>query len=77
MARKSWKSIARKVFGKEAVHHEGDGQYAYVTSCGELHYSLWRRMDDVQAIKRRVDRGGCGGACTRKHYILDLAEKQI
>jgi hypothetical protein len=43
MAGKCWISTARKIFGKDAVYHEGDERYAYITSCGELHIHCGKR----------------------------------
>jgi hypothetical protein len=74
MARSAWKRIARKLFGKEAVHHEGDGQFAFVTPCREFHYSLWPTRQEAEAISQRVTRTGCCGGCIPSmHYIRDLA----
>ena len=75
MARKSWKRIAKKAFGKEAVHHEGDGQFALVTPCrDEVTFSLYATMDDLNAVKGRVNKGGCCGGCKPStHYTRDLA----
>ena len=77
MARKSWITIARKVLGKEAVHHEGDGQYAFVTLCrDEVTFSLYATMDDLNVVKRRVNKGGCCGGCKPSmHYTRDLPSK--
>jgi hypothetical protein len=60
MAHRSWTSIAKKAFGKEAVHHEGDGQFAFVTPCREVQFSLYPTMEELNVIKRRVNKGGCG-----------------
>lgn len=74
MATKSWKSIAKKAFGKEAVHHEGDGQFAFVTPCRVFTFSLYPTMEELNVIKRRVNKGGCGGDCKPStHYTRDLA----
>jgi len=72
MARSAWKKIARKYFGKKAVHHFGDGQFA---PCRELHYSLRPTWEEAQPTKAFVDRTGCGGECNpRSHYMVDLAQ---
>jgi len=72
MARKNWTSIAGKVFGREAVHHEEDGQFAFVTPCRELHVSLFPTMEKLNVVKRRVNKGGCGGDCNPSlHFRIE------
>ncbi len=76
MSRKqSWNAIAKKLIGKEAVYHGGDGQFAIVTPCREVHYSLWPSRGEAIKRKEKVDKTGCGGECRPwTHYIVELGE---
>ena len=49
----SWKTIAKKQFGKAATYHWGDGRYAFVTPCREVHYSLWQTIEEAEKRKGR------------------------
>ena len=69
--KQSWKAIAKQRFGKQAVYRGGNGQYALVTQCREVHYSLWLTRED--AIAR--NRFQCSGECDKRtHNIVDLSE---
>lgn len=73
--KQSWNAIAKKVIGKEAVYHGGDGRFEFVTPCREMHYSLWPTREEADKRKAKVDRTGCCGGCwPRTHYIVDLPE---
>ena len=71
--KQSWNGIAKKVIGKEAVYHGGDGQFAFVTPCRELHYSLWLTREGADKRKAKVDKTACCGGCRPwTHYLVDL-----
>ena len=76
MSRKqSWNAIAKKMIGKKATYHGGDGQFAVVTPCREVHYSLWPTREEAGKRKAKVDKTGCCGGCRPwTHYIVDLEE---
>lgn len=72
--KQSWNAIAKKLIGKEAVYRGGDGQFAFVTLCREVHYSLWPTREEAGKRKAKVDGTGCGGECRPwTHFILDLS----
>ena len=76
--KQSWKTIAKKLFGKAAVYRGGNGQYAFVTPCREVHYTLWLTREELSKNTRFVDRRGCGGDCNpRTHYVEDLSEVAV
>ncbi|HSL04914.1 MAG TPA: hypothetical protein VK901_15405 [Nitrospiraceae bacterium] len=73
--KQSWNAIAKKVIGKKAVYHGGDGQFAFVTPCREVHYSLWSSKEEADKCKAKFDKTGCGGECRPwTHFILDLSK---
>lgn len=73
--KQSWIAIAKKVIGKEATYQGGDGQFAFVAPCREVHYSLWPSKEDGGKRKAKVGRTGCGGECRPwTHFILDLSK---
>jgi len=75
MKKQSWKTKARQRFGLKVTYHWGDGQFAFVTPCREVHYSLWPSRQEAEKCKAKVDRTGCGGECRPwTHYIVDLDE---
>ena len=72
--KQSWNAIAKKVIGKGAVYHGGDGQFAFVTPCREVHYSLWSSQEEADKCKAKVDRTGCCGGCHPwTHRLIDLS----
>lgn len=75
--RKRWKTVARRFFGKRAgitIGDGSDGQYAVVTPCRGVDFSLWQTKEAAEKFKGKLDRGGCCGGCSPKlHYIVDLA----
>lgn len=69
----SWKAIAKKHFGQDSTYRRGDGGFALVTPCREVHFSLWSTPEEAQEQKATVDNTGCGGDCTPwRHYVLEL-----
>lgn len=73
--KQSWNAIAKKVIGKKATYKGGNGQFAFVTPCREIHYSLWPSKEEAIKRKTKVDKTACCGECRRwTHYIVDLGE---
>lgn len=76
-SKRSWKTVARRFFGKKAGITIGDGsngQYALVTPYRGVDFSLWQTKEAAEKFKGKLDRGGCCGGCTpRKHYVVDLS----
>ncbi len=71
----SWNTIARNRISKDASFGGGDGQFAFVTPCRIVYYTLWQRRDEAEKRKAKVDKTGCGGECKPwTHYIVDLLE---
>lgn len=77
-SKRSWKTVARQVLGRKAAQNIGDGsngQYALVTPCRGIDFSLWQTKEAAEKFKGKLDRGGCCGGCWPKtHYIVDLAQ---
>ena len=72
--KQSWKAIAKQRFGKQAVYRGGNGQYAFVTPCREMHYTLWLTREEAVAWNRFQ----CSGECYKQnHYIVDLSEVAV
>src|SRR5262245_30929822 len=76
--KQSWKTVARRVLGKQAVQNIGDGsegQFALVTPCrNQIDFSLWASREAAEKFKGRLDRVGCCGECwPGTHYVVDLA----
>lgn len=46
----SWKAIAKKHFGQDSTYRRGDGGFALVTPCREVHFLYGQRR------KRRKNR---------------------
>jgi hypothetical protein len=58
------------------VYHGGDGQFAFVTPCREVHYSLWPSKEEADKRKAKVDKTACCGGCRPwTHYVVDLGGK--
>lgn len=75
--KQSWNAIAKKVIGKVA-YRGGDGQFAFVTPCREVHYSLWPSREEAEKYKTKVDRTGCGGESRPwSHFISDLSSEVV
>ena len=82
MAHKSWKSVAKKVLGKKAIQHEGDGsdeRFALVTSCrDQVDFSLWATRESANKQKHRLNQGGCCGVCEWwRHEVIDLSDESL
>ena len=72
--KQSWKKIAKNKFGRESVCRGGKDQYALVTPCREVHYTLWQTREEAITWNRVQ----CSGEYyKRTHYILDLAELTV
>ena len=77
--KQSWKTVAKRLFGKKASQTIGDGsdeQFTLVTPCRhQIDFSLWASREAAEKFKVRLDRRGCCGGCRRwTHYIVDLDE---
>lgn len=72
MADKSWRTEARKRWGRKASSIDGDGQFALLAWCRVLTVTLWQTRDEAEKEKKVIDETACGGYCTRNHEIVDL-----
>jgi hypothetical protein len=64
---------ARKRY-KRAIWIQGDGRYATVSSCGgSVTVMLHATQEKAQQAKQGIDSWGCGGSCSNRHTIVDLA----
>ncbi len=82
---KTWYRLAHCRFRRHLAWVEGDPPadgpcWAVVSYCGRGHYgcdhvtvSLWATQGEAKESKRLVDEMGCGGACSRRHPIYNLA----
>jgi hypothetical protein len=71
-----WKNKAKRLLGNRTIHIQGDGQFAVVTPCRNLAFSLWpTRAEAEQAMSRIMP---CGGDClgVTFHYVADLKSPQ-
>ena len=70
----NWKNKAKRLLGNRTIHLQGEGQFAFVTSCRKRAFSLWpTRAEAEQAMNSIMS---CGDDChgVSSHYIADLGE---
>lgn len=75
MLNKSWRTEAKKRWGKEAAWITGNGQFALLAWCRVLTVTLWSTRAEAEAQKEVIDRTACGGGCfgSSAHEIIDLS----
>ena len=61
----SWNTIARNRISKAASFGGGDGQFAFVTPCRIVYYTLWQRRDEAEKRKPRSIRQDVEGSANR------------
>ena len=67
-----WEHKAKWLLGSRTRHIQGDGQFAFVTSCLKREFSLWgTRAEAEQAMNSILS---CGNDClgVTSHYVADL-----
>lgn len=76
MAKLSWKTKAKKLLGKNAIHLSGDGQFAFFTPCRDPAFSLWATREE--ADRAMGDTPICGGGChgATSHSVIDLGQSK-
>ena len=69
-----WKNKATWLLGSRTIHIEGDGPFAFVTSCRDRAFSLWATRADAEQVMNRIM--SCGADCLGRtsHYIVDLGK---
>lgn len=51
----------------------GEGPFASVAYCRVTTVELFADEDRAAAAKRMIDSTGCGGMCSKRHEIIELA----
>ena len=69
-----WKNKAQWLLGSRTIHIDGDGPFAFVTSCRARAFSLWATKGDAEHVMKSIR--SCGSDCqgVAAHYIVDLEE---
>lgn len=76
----SYAAMAKCIW-KKAAWVKGDGKYASVSYCtknrsgwmwAEATVMLFTSLGEAETAKDWIDHGGCGGACTRRHELIEL-----
>jgi len=49
-----WKAKATRLLGNRTIHLQGDGQFAFVTPCGNRAFSLWATRPEAAQVSQRV-----------------------
>ena len=68
---------AESKWGRKAARIQGDGPYALLAWCRTLTVTLHNSPEEAETSKTNIDQIGCGGACSRKHEIVDVRQKRI
>jgi hypothetical protein len=68
----SYSQKAKRKWGRKAASIQGTGRYALLAWCRTLTVTLWDDLEEAEARKGIIDRGGCGGRCVGHHEIVDL-----
>jgi hypothetical protein len=69
----SWETKARRQFGCNATYHDGNGQFAFITTRRVGHYSMWAYRQAPEKRKAFSGKTGCCGGCLpRRHYLINL-----
>ena len=50
----------------------GGGQFASVAYCRGTTVMLWPTAEAAHEARRDIDAYGCGGACVRRHDVIEL-----
>jgi len=50
----------------------GNGHYATVSRCRGTTVALWATVEEAEAAKAAIDALACGGACVRRHEVIQL-----
>ena len=50
----------------------GRGRYALLAHCWVLTVSLHETRAAAEKQKEWIDKGGCGGCCSKRHEIVEL-----
>ncbi len=72
MTKSLWVKKARQQLGQEAIHIEGDGQFAFVTPCGVPAFSLWPTREEAENCANNLSTCGRGCRGRDNHYVYDL-----
>ena len=67
-----WQNKAKWLLSSRTIHLEGDGPFAFVTSCRDRAFSLWATRADAEQFMKSVM--SCGSDCLGRasHYIVNL-----
>jgi hypothetical protein len=67
-----WQNKAKWLLGSRTIHIEGDGPFAFVTSCRARAFSLWATRADAEQVRKSIT--SCGADClgSGSHYIVNL-----
>lgn len=70
---RTYAALAKCMF-PQAAWVQGEGSYACLArSNNNMTVLLCGTQDDANKRKADIDRGGCGGFCTRQHELVLLA----
>ncbi len=67
----TWRAFAECAW-PGAAWIEGEGRWASVAWCRDLTVQLFDSLDDAIAAQDAIDRKACGGACERRHELVEL-----
>jgi len=56
-----WKAKATRLLGNRTIHLQGDGQFAFVTPCGNRAFSLRATRPEAEQARNSIT--SCGGDC--------------
>ena len=72
-----FREAAERKWIRKAAWIGGDGPYALLAWCKTLTVTLHQTMEEAEKSKASIDQIGCGGACSRRHEIVDVRQKRI
>ena len=69
-----WQHKAKWLLGDRTIHIDGDGPFAFVTSCRDRAFTLWATRTDAEQFMKSIM--SCGTDClgNTSHYIVDLGK---
>ena len=59
-------------YWKKAEWVSGEGPFAVLAHCRALTVTLHKTREKAEESQRFIDRFGCGGACDRRHEIVQI-----